>query len=145
MKTGFASGWLVPESNCSKISQQLRREVDSNADLFLPDNIVEVVKNFTSHEELSRPWNDYLELIHGRIHFAVGGHMRNLLCSSVDPVFFMHHGFIDYIFQMWLDNMKRLGKVIEFANTNKLPAGFKDIMNGIKVFNSGESQNVIFL
>merc|ERR1712216_396374 len=52
----------------------------------------------------------YLENgIHGQIHGAIGGnsghawgHMTSLY-SPYDPIFFLHHGFIDFLWSQWQD------------------------------------------
>ena len=40
--------------------------------------------------------------IHGTVHEYVGGHMSVGAPSANDPVFFLHHGNVDRIFERWL-------------------------------------------
>ncbi|WAR13051.1 TYR3-like protein [Mya arenaria] len=42
-----------------------------------------------------------LEFAHGGPHAWVNGHMRGLETAAQDPVFFMHHAFVDYIWEMF--------------------------------------------
>ncbi|KAL3091996.1 hypothetical protein niasHS_005946 [Heterodera schachtii] len=42
-----------------------------------------------------------LEFIHNGVHAWVGGDMLPLTTSPQDPVFFLHHSFIDYIWEQW--------------------------------------------
>ncbi|KAL4234837.1 hypothetical protein ACF0H5_006478 [Mactra antiquata] len=42
-----------------------------------------------------------LETHHGGPHNWVGGQMMSLLTSADDPVFFMHHAFVDYIWELF--------------------------------------------
>jgi tyrosinase len=42
-----------------------------------------------------------LEAIHGNVHDWVGGLMGNKSTSAADPIFFFHHSFIDFIWEMW--------------------------------------------
>jgi hypothetical protein len=48
-------------------------------------------------------WNDFrtsLEGIHNSVHVSVGGHMGTASSPS-DPIFWLHHGFIDKIWTDW--------------------------------------------
>ena len=40
-----------------------------------------------------------LEWKHGGGHVWVGGHMGNITCCPTDPIFWMHHAFIDLIWE----------------------------------------------
>ena len=40
--------------------------------------------------------------IHGTVHEYVGGHMSVGAASANDPIFFLHHGNVDRIFERWL-------------------------------------------
>ncbi|VDD95923.1 unnamed protein product [Enterobius vermicularis] len=42
-----------------------------------------------------------LEYAHSNIHLWVGGHMKPPSSSSNDPLFYTHHSFVDYIWEMW--------------------------------------------
>ncbi|EFO24472.2 tyrosinase 1 [Loa loa] len=42
-----------------------------------------------------------LEYYHASVHIWVGGDMKPPLTSANDPVFFLHHSFVDYIFENW--------------------------------------------
>lgn len=46
-------------------------------------------------------FSDDLETYHGDIHMHVGGTMRNPNGSPADPVFFLHHGYVDKIWRDW--------------------------------------------
>ncbi|KAK3101543.1 hypothetical protein FSP39_004333 [Pinctada imbricata] len=43
----------------------------------------------------------FLEDIHNSVHNWVGGQMSNIRISPVDPIFFMHHAYIDYLWWQW--------------------------------------------
>ncbi|VDK73249.1 unnamed protein product, partial [Cylicostephanus goldi] len=49
---------------------------------------------------IPRTWQT-LELVHGSPHVFVGGDMVLLANSANDPAFFLHHCFIDYIWETW--------------------------------------------
>uniref|UniRef100_A0A7E4VH69 ShTK domain protein n=1 Tax=Panagrellus redivivus TaxID=6233 RepID=A0A7E4VH69_PANRE len=42
-----------------------------------------------------------LEYSHASVHLWVGGDMRPPAQSANDPTFFVHHSFVDYIWEMW--------------------------------------------
>ncbi|KHJ95138.1 common central domain of tyrosinase [Oesophagostomum dentatum] len=42
-----------------------------------------------------------LELAHGNPHTFVGGDMVLIASSANDPIFFMHHSFVDFIWEIW--------------------------------------------
>ncbi|KAH3708433.1 putative tyrosinase-like protein tyr-3 [Dreissena polymorpha] len=42
-----------------------------------------------------------LEFLHDGVHDWVGGDMGNLGTAAYDPIFFMHHAFIDYIWEQF--------------------------------------------
>ena len=40
-----------------------------------------------------------LELLHDEVHNWVGGDMGIVQNSAYDPIFYMHHAYIDFIFE----------------------------------------------
>ncbi|KAL3115333.1 hypothetical protein niasHT_019684 [Heterodera trifolii] len=42
-----------------------------------------------------------LELIHNYVHSWIGGQMTRLETSTEDPIFFVYHCFLDYIWEQW--------------------------------------------
>lgn len=53
------------------------------------------------------PYN--LEYLHNGIHTYVGGHLSTLEKATADPIFFLLHGFIDYVFEKFRQRQKSLG------------------------------------
>uniref|UniRef100_A0A0R3RGG0 ShKT domain-containing protein n=1 Tax=Elaeophora elaphi TaxID=1147741 RepID=A0A0R3RGG0_9BILA len=47
-----------------------------------------------------------LEYSHSNVHLWVGGHMKPPEQSSNDPIFFSHHAFVDFIWELWRQNMQ---------------------------------------
>lgn len=54
-------------------------------------------------------WN-WLEYTHGNVHIYVGGDMLDQSTSSNDPIFFMHHSFVDLIWEMWRQSRQSRGQ-----------------------------------
>ncbi|KAL3121232.1 hypothetical protein niasHT_000385 [Heterodera trifolii] len=44
---------------------------------------------------------DALEYSHTNVHFWVGGDLATPELSANDPIFYMHHSFVDLIFEIW--------------------------------------------
>ena len=139
--TGFAANWSSPGPVCAGIHPTLRRNVITNVFSFFDDNDVKFVENVLSHRELSYPWDDTFEMSHGYVHtsFGSGSHMSSILCSPSDPMFLMHHAFVDNLYERCRNNIKTKGKNgLEYVDVNDLPLGFKDTGNIVKVFSARE-------
>ncbi|WKY15863.1 hypothetical protein Q1695_000946 [Nippostrongylus brasiliensis] len=48
--------------------------------------------------------NSNIELRHGDVHVWMGGFMQTITTSTNDPIFFLHHSFIDNIWEQWRQN-----------------------------------------
>ena len=44
------------------------------------------------------------EMDHGGIHQFFKGHMSDLNCATADPLFYLHHSFVDCVFQEFLNS-----------------------------------------
>ncbi|KAF7635297.1 ShKT domain-containing protein [Meloidogyne graminicola] len=59
------------------------------------------------------------EIIHGMVHVFCGGDMLNVSTSANDPLFFYHHSFMDFIWEMWrLKNQNRTEREIQYPPNN---------------------------
>ncbi|KAI6175928.1 Tyrosinase-Cu-bd domain-containing protein [Aphelenchoides bicaudatus] len=43
----------------------------------------------------------FLEYSHDYVHYFVNGDMEDRTTSSNDPIFFTHHSFVDYLWELW--------------------------------------------
>lgn len=60
-----------------------------------------------------------LESVHDHVHSWVGGDMAFVGNAPRDPIFYMHHAFIDCVWEMYRDREKRLGRNPEiYPQTN---------------------------
>ena len=53
---------------------------------------------------------------HAGVHNFVGGHMGNPSCAPADPVFFLHHAFIDCIWQWFRENSQETPIELEYPS-----------------------------
>nr|KAG5713117.1 hypothetical protein BaRGS_007644 [Batillaria attramentaria] len=60
------------------------------------------------------------EMTHNAIHYLVGGHneysMSTLHYSSYDPIFFLHHSFVDKVWTVWQELQKKRHKPYNTAD-----------------------------
>ncbi|KAI6230436.1 hypothetical protein M3Y99_01062800 [Aphelenchoides fujianensis] len=69
---------------------------------------VEQVLAFTAPRQgcpLRTNWN-VLEYTHGNVHIYVGGDMLDQSTSANDPIFYLHHSFVDLVYEMWRQQMQ---------------------------------------
>jgi hypothetical protein len=91
--------------------------------LFTRANI-ELVLSRNTYEEILMPDQDpqySLEFHHGGPHVFVGGDMERLDTAANDPAFFLHHAFVDYIWELFRN---KVGIIKSLAVFNK-----KEIMH----------------
>ena len=80
----------------------------------------EEIQNITSRTRMNQicsgsdPLIYYgLEFHHGDPHVWMGGQMGNLETAAEDPVFFMHHCFVDLIYEKFRENSRAAGVDVE--------------------------------
>lgn len=72
--------------------------------LLLSRQTIEDVLSRHYFEEISAPSARIrysLEFWHGAVHRWVGGNVGNLQVASDDPIFFLHHSYVDYIWEIF--------------------------------------------
>ncbi|KAH9507498.1 hypothetical protein Btru_051300 [Bulinus truncatus] len=103
---GPFANWRLPSGG------QLIRNVAVDGDL-LSTGVVNDILSRNSYDEIltSDPANVIynIEEQHGTVHVFVGGAMTRLDTTAFDPVFFMHHAFIDYIFERFRQRLRSRG------------------------------------
>ncbi|PVD21335.1 hypothetical protein C0Q70_19508 [Pomacea canaliculata] len=103
--SGPFAGWITPAG------VPLRRSVGRDGQLFTRQAIENIMSRDT-HADIALPGVDPqydLEFHHGGVHIYIGGDMAMLDTAANDPVFFLHHAFVDYIWEMFRMRMRNRG------------------------------------
>lgn len=104
--TGPFANWETPVG-------RLTRNVAAGSRLFSKE-VVRAILSRCRVREISEPTAQdqfNLELAHGGPHVWVGGQMSGLNTAAHDPVFFLHHAFVDYIWEMFRIRQARFCRV----------------------------------
>nr|CAD2195004.1 unnamed protein product [Meloidogyne enterolobii] len=60
------------------------------------------------------------DIIHGLVHVFCGGDMLNVSTSANDPIFYYHHCFMDFIWEMWrYKNQNRTERELQYPPDNE--------------------------
>ncbi|KAH9507505.1 hypothetical protein Btru_051308, partial [Bulinus truncatus] len=103
---GPFANWKLPSGG------QLIRNVAIDGDLLSTDVISDILSRRSYEEIVTSDTVDSqydIELHHGSVHVFVGGAMTRLDTAAFEPAFFMHHAFIDYIFDRFRQRLRSLG------------------------------------
>ncbi|KAJ8301541.1 hypothetical protein KUTeg_020528, partial [Tegillarca granosa] len=96
--TGPFSNWITANGDA------LIRNLGSGLLLMSKDNLT-MMRQQSNHANIlmpTQPIYEYnFEMHHNGPHREVGGHMSQLHTATMDPVFFMHHCFMDYIWEVF--------------------------------------------
>uniref|UniRef100_A0A914HJ01 Tyrosinase copper-binding domain-containing protein n=1 Tax=Globodera rostochiensis TaxID=31243 RepID=A0A914HJ01_GLORO len=108
---GFLANWITASGH--KIQRYLGQMMPSN---LLTENQVVATITYremqgifaftegTSTSNCTQPIPDdeqILEMNHNNVHAWIGGDMAQLVTSTQDPIFFLHHCFVDYVWEQW--------------------------------------------
>ncbi|KAL4003423.1 Common central domain of tyrosinase family protein [Acanthocheilonema viteae] len=76
---------------------------DQNIKAVYDKNTIEGILAYTAPTKACPYPPNYsaLEYYHASVHIWVGGDMKPPITSANDPIFFLHHSFVDYIFENW--------------------------------------------
>ncbi|KAF8358573.1 tyr-2, partial [Pristionchus pacificus] len=66
-------------------------------------NDIEYVMAYTAPLDSCPFPNNYgaVEYVHSNVHLWIGGDMKPPSTSANEPIFFMHHSFVDYMWELW--------------------------------------------
>ncbi|KAK6055335.1 common central domain of tyrosinase [Cooperia oncophora] len=76
---------------------------EANINNLLNQNEIQNVLAYTAPQNGCpfRPYFGALEYTHSSVHLWIGGDMKPPSTSANDPIFFLHHCFVDFIWEMW--------------------------------------------
>lgn len=113
INNGPWAGWWSnhPNTHC------LRRGFTSGTNGQFPpleswNTLLNLINSDISYQEFATT----LEALHGSVHVGIGGDMTVLGSAPNDPMFFMHHAFVDLIYYRWQRN--GLGNYNKFGGTH---------------------------
>ncbi|XP_067652668.1 uncharacterized protein [Haliotis asinina] len=101
---GPFAGWETPNDG------PLIRNIGGDGELFTLESIEAILSRERTRDivpPLSLPAND-LEFHHGGVHVYIGGIMNQLDTAAYDPVFYLHHAFVDYIWELFRTRQRAL-------------------------------------
>lgn len=100
---GPCGGWKIVPEECEQVNSRLYREMLGDPGLMMTEAKISQFMNKKSFADAVAPTSTYFEDSHGDIHIAINGHMDDLMCSPNDLIFYMHHCFIDLLFENFRD------------------------------------------
>ncbi|KAK0425739.1 hypothetical protein QR680_009353 [Steinernema hermaphroditum] len=104
--TGAFGGWRTLQGRPNilrKVGAQANLFRESDVQFVLQQMQVENVMAFSAPRQgctVRTDWN-VLEYTHGNVHIYVGGDMLDQSTSANDPIFWLHHSFVDLIWELW--------------------------------------------
>ncbi|OWF37387.1 uncharacterized protein LOC110467506 [Mizuhopecten yessoensis] len=124
---GNGNGTVTSGSFAGPTSENdLTRNVGGTGQLLSEED----VRNITSRTRFgeicgnAEPQYD-IEFKHGPVHIFVDGQMGVIRTAALDPVFFLHHAFVDYIWEMFRENQENNNVDVEAD----YPTEFGDIFH----------------
>ncbi|KAH9507501.1 putative tyrosinase-like protein tyr-3 [Bulinus truncatus] len=100
---GPFANWRLQSGN------KLIRNVGVSDDLLITDYVSDILSRNSYDELVNNQQNYNVEVLHGSVHNYVGGVMNQLEIAANEPAFFMHHAFIDYIFERFRQRLRSRG------------------------------------
>lgn len=100
----FASWKAVSHPKALEFSPDLtivRNVGQSQFGTLYRDSDVANIMGRTSFNNLTYCIDPFFELVHGGVHMFVGGLMEPIEVSTNDPVFYLLHGYVDYLWEQF--------------------------------------------
>lgn len=88
--------WGVVPEDCQETGREVTRECGNDGSLLMSDDKLDRFLQIKSFADAVTPYDSTFEADHGDVHAYVGGTMMSLNCACNDPIFFLHHSYIDY-------------------------------------------------
>ncbi|KAI5803525.1 hypothetical protein DFH27DRAFT_524926 [Peziza echinospora] len=119
----FKDYTLVMGPGYENTTHCLERSLNNTASLMSEQRNVDACMK---HTEFSAAWPCLEDLPHRGGHNSVGGEMANPISSPGDPLFYMHHTYVDKLWWEWQqgDLEKRLTDIAGMTTTRKPESGW---------------------
>ncbi|KAH3769102.1 hypothetical protein DPMN_170349 [Dreissena polymorpha] len=104
VRTGPFAGWTT-------LSGPLIRNTGQTGQLFSSRDIARILSNIRVAQitEPNAPLNSSLEFLHNQVHLWIDGQMGSLETASHDPIFWMHHAYVDYVWELFRQRQRQFG------------------------------------
>ena len=121
VRTGPFADWSLPfpVNNRRFLYRNLTFAPEARtAPALMSDQALNTILNARQLRDICWNVDPSFETFHGATHNWVGGVMVNLPASPSDPMFFLHHSFIDCLFTWMRDNQRSRGFDVDFDYPN---------------------------
>ena len=144
LSAGPFAGWRRPRdpNNPRSPPPQVLRNVGVDGALYSREGI-EMILSRNDHSEIIAPNSDPdydIEVLHGGVHLFIGGDMEALVTSPFDPIFFLHHSFVDYLWELFrikLRNQLNIDPQTNYPMNHNIEFHARDDMMDIANFTCG--------
>ena len=104
VRTGPFARWVT-------LAGPLIRNIGQSGQLFNSVTMARIAASVRMAQisEPNAPVNSSLEFLHNQVHLWVDGQMGSLDTAAHDPVFWMHHAYVDYVWELFRNNQRRFG------------------------------------
>ncbi|KAL4234820.1 hypothetical protein ACF0H5_006461 [Mactra antiquata] len=138
---GFVTTGPFADFKIYSMDSFLTRNIGSSGSLMTNEGIHNILSRNHTAQIVSpdAPHKYNLELQHNTVHVWIGGNMEDLSTSAEDPIFFLHHSFVDYLWEDFRTRQKVMGIDPEtdyptenYGSENHAPEsalGFADLRN----------------
>ena len=108
---GFGIVETGPFAHWNTLSGPLTRNIGQSGELFKHEQIERITRRLRLAEitEPNAPLNSSLEFHHNDVHIWIDGQMGSLNTAAHDPVFWVHHSYVDYVWEMFRQRQKSSG------------------------------------
>ena len=113
VSSGPFAGWGTVQS----CGNGLSRSSGLGGRTILPSDITALFSK-TRYQDITCNRDCSLENAHGLVHVFVGGQMSSAVCAPCDPVFFMHHAFIDCVWEEFRNDHQQTPEQFEYPADN---------------------------
>ncbi|KAI9298903.1 Di-copper centre-containing protein, partial [Neoconidiobolus thromboides FSU 785] len=129
VEDGAFANWEVLYDGSGKedkhcLKRRFKNDDGSMGVFYAPEAIKAIVDKADKYSDLTRTFE---AAPHGGPHVAIGGDMR-LHSSPNDPIFWLHHGYVDKVYYDWQVQHPEIQDTYDGFGVNRRPASKSDIL-----------------